>query len=145
MITRALKTAERNLSLGVLLIFVCVALGCAKRDPKSENGGASSKTVLAHNFNSALRQSFTGHSDEVWAVAFSPDSKTLASGANDAMVKLWDVQSGKEKQTLSGHKYNVASVAFSPDGKTLATGSEDYTVKLWDVASGALKQTLNHG
>ena len=31
------------------------------------------------------------HDDNVYALAFSPDGKTLASGSRDGTVKLWDV------------------------------------------------------
>src|SRR5437588_2103133 len=75
----------------------------------------------------------TGHSNDVRAVAFSPDGKTLASGSFDMTIKLWDVTSGTQLRTLTGHSGTVDSVAFSPDGKTLASGSNDNTIKLWDV------------
>src|SRR5438552_8007927 len=72
----------------------------------------------------------TGHTSDVNSVAFSPDSKTLASGSRDATIRLWDVASGQEFKTLKGHLSDVDSIAFSPDGKTLASGSDDKTIKL---------------
>ena len=142
--TRRSRTSGRNQALALLLICTAGAFACGQRESQSANNHPAAKPAGAHNFKSALKQSLTGHAEEVWAVAFSADGKTLASGGDDATVKLWDVPTGKEKQTLTGHKYKVTSVAFSPDGKMLASGSEDYTVKVWDVASGGLKQTLNH-
>jgi WD40 repeat protein len=46
---------------------------------------------------------FIGHSKSVHSVAFSPDSKYLASGSGDKTVKLWSVESQKMVTTLQGH------------------------------------------
>src|SRR5262245_50755188 len=62
-----------------------------------------------------------GHQARVVALAFSPDGKMLASGSDDATIKLWDVTTGKERATLKGHVGGICSVAFSPDGGTLAS------------------------
>jgi WD40 repeat protein len=80
-----------------------------------------------------LWATFGGHRGPVWAVAYSPDGKALASGSDDLAIKLWDVKTGKELATLDGHAEWVTSVAYSPTGKTLASGSGDTTIKLWGI------------
>ena len=70
-----------------------------------------------------LRATLQGHTNAVVAVAFSPDSKTLASASYDGTLKLWDMTTGKERATLGEYKGCLGCVAFSPDGKTLASGA----------------------
>jgi WD40 repeat protein len=84
--------------------------------------------------NMQLVRTFTGHSDIVWCVAFSPDGKRLASGGAD--LKVWEVATGRELYDFDKHKRMVSSVAFHPNGRWLASGSYDGTVRLWDVAGG---------
>jgi WD40 repeat protein len=79
----------------------------------------------------------TGHTAPIWAVAFSPDGTTLATGSADMTVRLWDVANPAHPSSLgeplTGPQDSVMSVEFSPDGVTLAVGSHDKTVRLWDV------------
>jgi WD40 repeat protein len=85
------------------------------------------------------------HSSGVNSVAFSHDSKLLASASDDKTVKVWDAATGTLQQTLEGHNSGVYSVAFSHDSKLLASASCDKTVKVWDAATGTLQQTLTVG
>ncbi len=77
-----------------------------------------------------------GHVLPVFAVAFSPDGKTLASGSEDHTIRLWDLATSKEIHPLEGHQGAVRSVAFSPDRKLLATAGGDHIVRVWDVLTG---------
>ena len=90
-----------------------------------------------------VARTFTGHRDMIYALAISPDGKTLATGSYDQKIKLWNVADGVERKTLSGHNGAVYGLAFRPDGKLLASASADRTVKLWDVVSGERRDTLS--
>jgi WD40 repeat protein len=69
----------------------------------------------------------------VLAVAFSPDSRRLATAGRDKMIKLWDVETGLEAFALHGHEDSVRALTFSRDGNLLVSGSADQTVHIWDA------------
>ena len=78
-------------------------------------------------------------------MAFSPDSRVLATGDQGNQVLLWDTTTGAVRATLSGHKKKVNLLAFSPDGSRLASTAFDDTVKIWDIAEGReLASYLGH-
>ena len=109
---------------------------------------ASSIGVWLYNARTGAELSLlTGHASAVRSIAFSPDGRTLASGAEreyfNGTIRLWDTATGAHKLTLEGHTFRVLSLAFSPDGRTLASGSGDGTVCLWNTVTGAHKLTLD--
>ena len=83
--------------------------------------------------------SLEGHTGAVHSMSFSSDGKTLASGAYDNMVKLWNVELGTNIAIFPGGR----SMSFSSDGTTLASAWKD-TVKLWDVTTQQVIATLSH-
>src|SRR5439155_1498521 len=79
---------------------------------------------------------------EYYALAFSPDSRTLAAATGDPLrgghtaVRLWDVTTGKERTRLKGHERGVLALAFSADGRRLASANPFEPVRIWDVQTG---------
>ncbi len=72
-----------------------------------------------------------GHYGWIYAVAFTPDGKYLATAGRDQIVKLWDTQSWEEATTIKGHSDDVTAISISRDGQWLASSGQDRTVKLW--------------
>lgn len=70
------------------------------------------------------------------SLAFSPDSRLLASGHDiHAHIRLWDLTTGKAIASFVGHTDMIEALAFSADGGTLISGSRDQRIRLWDVPS----------
>jgi WD40 repeat protein len=79
---------------------------------------------------------YTGHTDWVWSVAWSPIGERIASGSSDATAQTWDATNGDHPNVYRRHTDTVYSVAWSPDGKRIASAGYDKTVQVWDATFG---------
>jgi len=117
-----------------------LAVESMKRGPLLENHAAlRDATSLTKGQVSALV-----HASLVYAVAFSPDGKWVATASADKTARVMEAATGKEVSRLT-HQEAVFGVAFSPDGKWLATGSYDNTARLMDAATGKEVWRITHG
>jgi RNA polymerase sigma factor (sigma-70 family) len=66
-------------------------------------------------------------------ITFSPDGKTLISGYRGGVIRLWDVETGKEKTPAQGRSW-IRNATASPKGRTLVFC--DLKVRLWDLIEG---------
>ena len=128
--TQAVAHLEDNLALAALL-----GLEAYRREPTVEARSAVLSVVPALRAYRRLGRPLE-HGDGLNGVAISPDGHTLASGADNGTVSLWDVATRQRLgRPLTGHTATVNDVAFSPDGRLLASASDDTTARLWDVAT----------
>ncbi len=78
-----------------------------------------------------------------YCVSMSPDGSRVAIGANDQLVRVWDVKNAKALLELEGHTDTVLDVVYSPDGSRIISFSQDYTTRLWDANTGEPVATLD--
>jgi cell division cycle protein 20 (cofactor of APC complex) len=92
-----------------------------------------------------------GHSQEVCGMAWSPESNchTLATGANDNIVLIWDDRNTAAPIfTFNDHQAAIKAVAFCPwQPRTLATGggSLDRTIRFWNTSTGNMLNSIDTG
>jgi WD40 repeat protein/serine/threonine protein kinase len=87
-----------------------------------------------------LRDAATGEvlhhkpSAETGIIRFAPDGSSMATGAEDGVVQLWDRKLENFK-TLPGYGSVINSLVYLSGGSALAAGGADNTVRIWDLAT----------
>jgi WD40 repeat protein len=130
----------------------------------SREGGGGSRLWLYDIAGQRVIDRFGVWANDDCVAAFLPDGKallTLSHAEEPAVVRLWDVESGKKRRSFAVEPkallvdglpiFTTRRTALSPDGQTLAIGIEWETalqpdrlrtehpgvpVRLWDVATG---------
>jgi WD40 repeat protein/endonuclease YncB( thermonuclease family) len=84
------------------------------------------------------------NNDDICAVEFSADEKTLITGSWDDTTAFWDV-AGAKKIAAIEHGSSVWALAISKDKKTVAVGSQMGMISQWDVTTRAERgKVLRH-
>ena len=84
----------------------------------------------------SLHRRLIGHTSKCYSIDIDPRGKYLASGSDDAMVCIWDLDDYTCRKTISRLEWPVQTLSFSFDGSLLACGSEDSFVEVADVETG---------
>ena len=96
--------------------------------------------------NVSLVRTFGGFSEQVSALAISPDGQTLMSGGDNNTIKLWQLGTNLQpvpQSTLNGNSGKVLTLTCS--GQTLASstqGKDRSPIQIWDLNAGKLRRSL---
>jgi hypothetical protein len=104
-----------------------VATGC--------NRLAQIYDVITGELVASLQDMQTNEDGDLYirSVCFSPDGKYLATGAEDKIIRVWEISSAKIVHSFTGHEQDIYSLDFARNGRLIASGSGDRTVRLWDL------------
>jgi WD40 repeat protein len=85
----------------------------------------------------AVRPMADRHPGGVLSVVVSADGRRALSGGgfHDSSVRLWDLDTGRERRRFTGHTERVSAVAFLP-GERCVSAAQDHTIRVWDVKRG---------
>ena len=115
--------------------------------------GGRDSIIVNHDVRVARHNvaTLSSHSQEVCGLAWSPDGLTLASGANDNTLCLWDAgasSTSAPRYRLTDHQAAVKALAWSPHERNLLAsggGTADRCIKFWNAQTGALLNSIDTG
>eukprot|EP00978_Attheya_sp_CCMP212_P017107 scaffold45430_cov58-Attheya_sp.AAC.1 len=117
------------------------------------SSGGRDSIVVNHDVRIASHNIATmrSHTQEVCGLAWNTDGTTLASGANDNKLCLWDAATSatsKPRHELTDHQAAVKALAWSPHERNLLAtggGTADRCIKFWHSQTGALLNSIDTG
>jgi len=106
-------------------------------------GGKDGRIRVFAAASMRLAREWNAHTSAIQSMALH--SNVIATTADDAVIRLWDYNTGTQQRSLTGHLTKVTSLAFSPDGSQLASASTDGSLRVWNAVTGAQQRTLRVG
>ncbi len=159
------KSLRMRLGVGLILLAVGCTPASGARMPEASTPSLSPPSPTAPPVQNTstvettvkiiIGQPPSDNSGGVEGLAFSPDSKALASIYENGEIILWDLETRRTIRSFPGEGGTgglgaMTSMAFSPDGKSLVSASyaNGLTITLWDVTTGQsieVERDLSHG
>lgn len=155
---RALDTGEEKWTLPETSNIAFTSDGSSIAATGATSADANSLTLPVTLLNSDTHEETahftvdTGYKTSVSmipALAFSPDGKWLAVGAqaktddgSEGVVYVWDMTKNETAPVRKGHKSQAACLAFTGKGTRMASGSNDGSVLIWNLTNDAPPLTL---
>ncbi len=97
------------------------------------------RTIRIWDLESLTPKQVLSWRDNINAVRFSADGKTVIAGASDGELTVWRVVDGTRLAAIDSHEFAVTGLDQTADDGVVATSSIDETVRLWDLETAGKK------
>ena len=107
--------------------------------------GSSDCTIILWTSKGRLVHEWLAHVQPVGSLAFSHDSRRLASIGRDEKLTIWDISQDVRKLVtldVDGNAHENIHCAWSPDDSMIVSGDGDGTVRIWDARTFQLLHLL---
>jgi WD40 repeat protein len=78
------------------------------------------------------RQIWQGDADGMLCIAFTADGKSVVTGSDDGLLRLWNSASGRLVKAWRGHGKTVRQIASLKDGSFVSAGDDGLAIR-WDT------------
>ncbi|KAG1677552.1 hypothetical protein FOA52_014450 [Chlamydomonas sp. UWO 241] len=101
---------------------------------------AAASTAIAMRADGSTQRFFFGHTAHVAGLAFDAAGGIMATiqEGKQAVVRVWDFDTGACAAVLNAHASGLVCVSVSPDGRALAAVGQDahnrQTIVVWDIS-----------
>ena len=133
-----------NAESGELLMTFATGTGatvcCYSPDGQQILSASAKKLEVRQAETGELLATLVGHSEDIYACAYSADGRFVASGSGDHSLKLWDLQLGVAPSGTMVHR-GLGGCTLNPDGRTIVSVSGE-AIKVWNTEAGELVRSL---
>ncbi|KYQ91533.1 WD40 repeat-containing protein [Tieghemostelium lacteum] len=115
------------------------------------SSGSADTNIFNHDvrIQSHHVSTLSGHQQEVCGLKWSHDGQQLASGGNDNIVNIWDVNSENFETPLHTFEQHTAAVRalawcpFQPNLLASGGGAADRTIRFWNTQTGVCLNSID--
>ena len=87
---------------------------------------------------------FTGYSERMDNLCFSPDGKSIAAGSSDGTLHVWDVGSGQLTTTYTDYGEAQIFPHYTAENELIAAAVSDHNVEVWNVGQNEKLDAFEH-
>lgn len=127
------------LGMGAVFGAGIAATGAIATMPDAAEAAGKKKKKTSSKKKKKKPGPLAAHIGIVRAIDLATNGKSVATGGDDKLVKIWSMPDGKLAHTLKGHGQRVTAVAVSASGAVVVSAANERVTRIWRIAEKAAK------